>query len=123
MAGKPKTTADAKADTDFGFRVKLERMFAEDHRPLAIFSADNGQFAVHGIEVKQSVKGPFVQMPQVSYKSKGNTVYKDIFHPITAEAREALYGAIMEQYQQARVEEQQEQEGFENEQPGQQPVI
>ena len=65
MAGQPKTTAKEKADTASGFKVKLDRLFAEDHRPLAVFSADNGQFAVHGIEVKQSAKGPFVQMPQV----------------------------------------------------------
>lgn len=66
MAGQPKTTAYEKADTAFGFKVKLDRLFAEDHRPLAVFSADNGQFAVHGIEVKHGTKGPFVQMPQVS---------------------------------------------------------
>ena len=123
MTEQPKATANERAGTAPGFKVKLDRLFAEDHRPLAVFSADNGQFAVHGIEVKQSAKGPFVQMPQVSYKSKGNTVYQDIFHPITAEAREALYGAVMEQYQQARMEEQQEQEGHENEPSGQQPVI
>ena len=124
MTEKPKTTAVEKANTAFGFKVKLERLFAEDHRPMAVFSADNGQFAVHGIEVKRSAKGPFVQMPQVSYKSKGNTVYQDIFHPITAEARQALYDAVMERYQQARAEEkQQAQEEPEDEAPGQQPVI
>ena len=124
MTEKPKTTAVEKANTAFGFKVKLERLFAEDHRPMAVFRADNGQFAVHGIEVKRSAKGPFVQMPQVSYKSKGNTVYQDIFHPITAEARQALYDAVMERYQQARAEEkQQAQEEPEDEAPGQQPVI
>lgn len=124
MTEKPKTTAVEKANTAFGFKVKLERLFAEDHRPMAVFSADNGQFAVHGIEVKRSAKGPFVQMPQVSYKSKGNTVYQDIFHPITAEARQALYDAVMERYQQARAEEkQQAQEEPEDEAPGQQPVM
>lgn len=124
MTEKPKTTAVEKANTAFGFKVKLERLFAEDHRPMAVFSADNGQFAVHGIEVKRSTKGPFVQMPQVSYKSKGNTVYQDVFHPITAEARQALYDAVMERYQQARAEEkQQAQEEPEDEAPGQQPVM
>ena len=44
-------------------------------------------------------------MPQISYKSNGQTIYKDIFHPITAEARQELYGAVMEQYEQARAEE------------------
>lgn len=124
MTEKPKTTAVEKANTAFGFKVKLERLFAEDHRPMAVFSADNGQFAVHGIEVKRSAKGPFVQMPQVSYKSKGNTVYQDVFHPITAEARQVLYDAVMERYQQARAEEkQQAQEEPEDEAPGQQPVM
>lgn len=124
MKEKSKPTADEKADTAFGFKVKLDRLFAEDHRPMAVFSADNGQFAVHGIEVKHSAKGPFVQMPQVSYKSKGNIVYQDTFHPITAESRQALYDAVMERYQQARAEErQQEQEEPENEAPGQQPVM
>ena len=105
---------------------KLDRLFAEDHRPLAVFSADNGQFAIHGIEVKHSAKGPFVQMPQVSYKSKGNTVYQDIFHPITAEARQALYDAVMDCYQKARSEEEgqeQDEEEAEDEAPGQQPAM
>ena len=73
MARQSKTTASGNANAASGFHVKLDRLFAEDHRPLAVFSADNGQFAVHCIEVKHSAKGPFVQMPQVSYKSKGNT--------------------------------------------------
>ncbi len=88
-----------------GFQVKLDRLFAQGHQPLAVFSASNENFAVHDIEVLQSKKGPFVQMPQTSYKSGRQTVYKDIFHPITAEARHELYGAIMELYEQARAEE------------------
>lgn len=54
MAGQPKTTAKEKANTASGFKVKLDRLFAEGHRPLAVFSADNGQFAVHGIESKDA---------------------------------------------------------------------
>lgn len=126
MKEKSKPTADEKADTAFGFKVKLDRPVCGRSPGLwRYFSADNpGQFAVHGIEVKHSAKGPFVQMPQVSYKSKGNIVYQDTFHPITAESRQALYDAVMERYQQARAEErQQEQEEPENEAPGQQPVM
>ena len=65
-------------------------------------------------------------MPQVSYKSKGNTVYQDIFHPITAEARQALYDAVMDCYQKARSEEEgqeQDEEEAEDEAPGQQPAM
>ena len=126
MARQSKTTAAGNANAATGFHVKLDRLFAEDHRPLAVFSADNGQFAIHGIEVKHSAKGPFVQMPQVSYKSKGNTVYQDIFHPITAKARQALYDAVMDCYQEARLAEEgqeQDEEEAEDEAPGQQPAM
>lgn len=44
-------------------------------------------------------------MPQTSYRSGKHTVYKDIFHPITAQARQELYGAVLELYEQARAEE------------------
>lgn len=88
-----------------GFRVQLDRLYAVGHRPLAVFSVDDGRFAVHGIQVLDSQKGPFVQMPQTSYRNKDQTIYRSIFHPITAEARQELYGTVMDLYEQARAEE------------------
>lgn len=109
MATKTKAAAAKRQENaPSGFKVKLDRLFAEGHRPLAVFSADNGQFAVHGIQVVHSKNGPFVQMPQTSYTKQGETVYKDIFHPISAESRQELYGAVMEQYEQARIKEAQQ---------------
>lgn len=103
-----KASARPSTTTASGIEVRLDRLFALGHYPLAVCSATIGPFVVHGMEVVGSKKGPFVQMPQVSYKKQDQTFYKDIFHPITAEARQELYGAVMQLYEQARAEEQQE---------------
>jgi stage V sporulation protein G len=64
-------------------------------------------FAVHGIKVIDGSKGQFVSMP--SYKSGEN--YKDIFHAVTAEARQQMNDVVMAAYEQKLSEEQtQEQE-------------
>jgi DNA-binding cell septation regulator SpoVG len=40
-----------------------------------------------------------VQMPSESYKNKeGKTVYKDLTHPITAEARSEMNEKVIEAY-------------------------
>ena len=61
----------------------------------------DGVFVVNGITVKEGKKGYFVDMP--SRKSKevdenGEAIYKDVANPITAEFREGLYNAILEDY-------------------------
>ena len=61
-----------------------------------------GAFAVHGIKVINGSKGEFVSMP--SYKSGAD--YKDIFHAVTAEAREQMNGAVMKAYEQKLAETQ-----------------
>ena len=58
MARQSKTTAAGNANAATGFHVKLDRLFAEDHRPLAVFSTDNGQFAIHGIEEEVEDEAP-----------------------------------------------------------------
>jgi len=55
-----------------------------------------GAFAIHGIRVINSAKGDFVSMP--SYK--GNDGYKDIFHAVTADARQQMNDAVMQAYEQ-----------------------
>jgi len=65
-----------------------------------------GAFAVHGIKVTRSQsKGDFVSMP--SYK-KGEE-YKDIFHAVTKEAREAMNDAVMKAYEQKLADQTQDQ--------------
>lgn len=55
-----------------------------------------GAFAVHGIKIISGAKGDFVSMP--SYKSGDN--YKDIFHAITADARQQMNEVVMKAYEQ-----------------------
>ena len=72
-----------------------------------------GAFAVHGIRVINSQeKGVFVSMP--SYKGKDG--YKDIFHAVTAEARQQMNDAVLAAYEQ-KLAEQTEGEGMEEGDP------
>ncbi len=82
--------------------VRIDRLIdREDAKVKAFASANIGNaFAIHGIRVLDSKNGLFVQMPQSSYQKDGKTVYEDIFHPITADARHELYGAVLSAYEQ-----------------------
>jgi stage V sporulation protein G len=63
-----------------------------------------GAFAVHGIKIIDGSKGQFVSMP--SYRSGES--YKDIFHAVSAEAREQMNEAVLAAYNQklAEIQEQ-----------------
>ena len=63
-------------------------------------------FAVHGIHVKKGQNGEFVSMP--SYK-KGDE-YKNVFHAVTKEARDAMNDAVMKAYEQKLAEQDQGEE-------------
>lgn len=56
----------------------------------------NGCFAIRGVKVVDSVKGPFVSMP--SYQGKKG--YTDVCFPCTKEFRQQFNGAVLDAYQQ-----------------------
>ena len=58
----------------------------------------DGYFAVQGVKVCDGEKGLFVSMPSTSYTSNGETKYRDTFHPITKGAREALTQEVLDKY-------------------------
>lgn len=91
--------------------VKINRVFHDEKsnlKALASVNIDN-KFAVHGIRVVDSSKGLFVSMPSTSYTDRnGETQYSDIFHPITAEARDELIEKVKSAYDQALEESQKE---------------
>ena len=73
---------------------------------LATASVDiNGAFAVRGVKVMDSDKGPFVSMPR--YKA-GNGEYKDICFPCTKESREQFNQAVLSAYEHSLVQHQQD---------------
>ena len=92
-------------------RVRLND-YAGSSNILATASANIGKaFAVHGIKVMDSKKRIFVSMPQSSYtNAEGETKYREVFHPISSEARQELYDAVMNAYEEKLAEVESEDE-------------
>ncbi len=64
-------------------------------RAYASVTLDNA-YAVHGLKVMEGETGLWVRMP-ASKNKKGE--FKDVFHPISKEAREALVSAVLAAYE------------------------
>ena len=71
----------------------------ESSNVRAVASANiGGAFAIHDIQVMDSQNGLFVKMPSKSFLRNGNTEYRDLFHPITAQARNELFSKVLKAY-------------------------
>ena len=83
-------------------RVKIDRMIDRPDSSVKAYASATigGAFAVHDIAVRENDRGLFVTMPSVKFTKNGKTEYADTFHPVTAEAREALYNAVLDAYNQ-----------------------
>jgi stage V sporulation protein G len=55
----------------------------------------DGMFVVHEMRVVEGVNGLFVAMPR---RKTAEGEYKDLAHPITAEARETIQKSVLEAY-------------------------
>lgn len=55
----------------------------------------DGMFVVHELRVVEGANGVFVAMPR---RKTAEGEYKDVAHPITAEARELIQKAVLEAY-------------------------
>lgn len=71
--------------TEGNFRVK----------GIASITIDNS-FVIHDIKILESQEGLFVSMPS---RRTPNGDYKDIAHPINAEAREIIQNAVLNEYE------------------------
>ena len=83
------------------FNVKVRKII-ENGKPLkATCSVTmDGQFTVHGVKVIKTEKGSFIAMPFESYKdAEGNEQRRDVFHPITSDARRAMEAAVLAAYE------------------------
>ncbi len=87
----------------FQITVKIDKLFDSPDRKLKAFaSATIGAFSVHGIKIYENEKGLFATMPSISRKiSDGTTVYDEVFHPVTVEARKALTDSVITAYKNA----------------------
>ena len=112
-AKKPPTTGKQTQKQEQRLPIKatvnwLNPKENENTRATASLSIGDA-FAVHGIKVVSGTKGDFVSMP--SYK--GQNGYKDIFHAVTADAREQMNNAVMQAYEQKLAEQDQTQDDLE----------
>jgi len=75
--------------------VRLRKVDDQNRlKAIASITIDNA-FAIHELRVIEGSKGLFVAMP--SRKTKTN-VFRDIAHPINAEAREMVEQAVLAKY-------------------------
>jgi len=76
--------------------VRLRKVNSENRmKAVASVTFDN-EFVVHDIKVIESQNGLFIAMPS---RKTPNGEFKDIAHPINAEARERIQQAIFEAYE------------------------
>jgi|GEM_PF-60479 len=81
--------------------VRLRRLQPEGRmRAYASVTLDD-EFVVHELRVIDGPNGLFVAMPS---RRASTGEYRDIAHPITAEARQMLQGAVLQAFAQASTE-------------------
>ena len=107
-----KNTTSAK----IGLKAKIQKLINNpDSKVKAFASVTIGdEYAIHGIKVIDSDKGLFVSMPSEKWTdAEGNTKYNDTFRATTAASRTNLIDTVMDAYEQAlsEVQEQDEDSG------------
>ncbi len=70
----------------------------EDPEKMKAFAAItlDGEFVIHGIKVMENENGPWISFPA---KKDGSGEFRDIFHPVTKEARERVISAVLGAYE------------------------
>ena len=122
----PMAEATVAPESRYSLQARVDRLVDKpDGKLRAILSMNlPGGFAVHGIKVYENDGGLFVSMPQSSYTAADGTIkYRDIFHPVTATARQKLIGATVSAYHDAlqQQEQMQAQKAAQSESPNAAP--
>ncbi len=76
--------------------IRLRRAGGGERVRAAASICIDGQFVVHGLRVIEGPNGLFVSMP--ARRTNGGD-YRDMAHPVTAEAREQIQSAVLAAYQ------------------------
>lgn len=106
----PEQTQNVAPEMRYSLQARVDRLVDKpDGKLRAILSMNlPGGFAVHGIKIYENDGGLFVSMPQSSYTAADGTIkYRDIFHPVTATARQKLIGATISAYHDALQQQEQ----------------
>lgn len=75
--------------------IRIRHFYADERLKALVSITIDNDFAVHDIKIIQGASRLFVAMPSRK-DDKGN--FRDIVHPITAEARQTLESAILNAY-------------------------
>ena len=108
----PMTEATVAPEMRYSLQARVDRLVNKSDGKLRAILSMNlpGGFAVHGIKIYENDGGLFVSMPQSSYTAADGTIkYRDIFHPVTATARQKLIGATVSAYHDALQQQEQAQ--------------
>lgn len=81
--------------------VRVRKIRKEGRMKAVVSITLDDEFAVHDIKVIEGEKGLFIAMPS---KRTAEGEFKDIAHPISSSAREAIQEAILERYRTAMLE-------------------
>ena len=87
------------------FDVRVRRLIDRENTPVkAVCSVTFGhQYAVHGVKVVETKNGRFMTMPYETYTdAEDNAKRRDVFHPVTNEARQAMEEAVFAAYEEAK---------------------
>lgn len=76
--------------------IRLRRTRGNERVKAAASVCFDGQFVIHGVRVIQGPSGLFVSMP--ARRTNGGD-YRDMAHPVTAEARERIQAAVLAAYE------------------------
>jgi len=83
--------------------VRVRRVVADNSKIRATASVVfNNCLVVHDFRIVEGVNGLFVSMP---CRRNADGSFRDIAHPITAEARERLIQALMDAYHASALDE------------------
>ena len=85
--------------------VRVRRVEKEGKMKAIVSITLDNEFVVHDIKVIEGEKGLFIAMPS---RKAADGEYRDIAHPINSETRERIQSIILEKYEIAALESEEE---------------
>lgn len=85
--------------------VRVRKVTKEGKMKAVVSITLDNEFFVHDIKVIEGEKGLFIAMPS---RKAADGEYRDIAHPINSETRERIQSIILEKYEIAALESEEE---------------
>ena len=85
--------------------VRVRKIAKEGKMKAVVSITIDNEFVVHDIKVIEGEKGLFIAMPS---RKAGDGEYRDIAHPINSDTREKIQAIILERYETALLENEEE---------------